>query len=188
MKTFVQNGCHTDWLLIIRNTKSYQIRHLMMIKCLHNQHSFLLNSFLLNNAISWHRSRSTLAQVKACCLMAPSHYLNQCWLIINEACWYLAEGNFMDYHTRPIVSRGCGSCLWIALGRFMFGNEYSYPIHALCDVTIPIQTAWRHNAGACCHNCSSLATALSAIPLPRRLPLNGMFHQDSATPWKKPQI
>ena len=26
-------------------------------------------------------SRSTLAQVMACCLMAPSHYLNQCWLI-----------------------------------------------------------------------------------------------------------
>ena len=32
--------------------------------------------------IWWHRSGSTLAQVIACCLMAPSHYLNQCWLII----------------------------------------------------------------------------------------------------------
>ena len=28
-------------------------------------------------------SSSTLAQVMACCLMAPSHYLNQCWLIIS---------------------------------------------------------------------------------------------------------
>ena len=28
----------------------------------------------------WHRSGSTLAQVMACCLTAPSHYLNQCWL------------------------------------------------------------------------------------------------------------
>ena len=27
---------------------------------------------------------STLAQVMACCLMAPSHYLNQCWLTISE--------------------------------------------------------------------------------------------------------
>ena len=27
----------------------------------------------------WHRSRSTSAQVMACCLMTPSHYLNQCW-------------------------------------------------------------------------------------------------------------
>ena len=28
----------------------------------------------------WHQSRSTLAQVMAYCLTAPSHYLNQCWL------------------------------------------------------------------------------------------------------------
>ena len=27
---------------------------------------------------------STLAQVMACCLMAPSHYLSQCWLIIRK--------------------------------------------------------------------------------------------------------
>ena len=30
------------------------------------------------------RSGSTLAQVMAWCLMAPSHYLNQCWLLISE--------------------------------------------------------------------------------------------------------
>ena len=30
------------------------------------------------------RSGSTLAQVMACCLTAPSHYLNQCWLIISK--------------------------------------------------------------------------------------------------------
>ena len=29
-------------------------------------------------------------------------------------------GDVINYHTRPIVSRGCGSCLWIALGRFTF--------------------------------------------------------------------
>ena len=28
----------------------------------------------------WHRPGSTLAQVMACCLTAPRHYLNQCWL------------------------------------------------------------------------------------------------------------
>ena len=31
-----------------------------------------------------HRFGSTLAQVMACCLSAPSHYLNQCWLTIKE--------------------------------------------------------------------------------------------------------
>ena len=29
-----------------------------------------------------------------CCLMAPNHYLNQCWLIISEVLWYLHESNF----------------------------------------------------------------------------------------------
>ena len=33
----------------------------------------------------------------ACCLMAPSHYLNQCWLFISEVfsfLWHPPEGNF----------------------------------------------------------------------------------------------
>ena len=30
----------------------------------------------------------------ACCLMAPSHYLNQCWLIINGVLWYSPYNNF----------------------------------------------------------------------------------------------
>ena len=64
------------------------------------------------------------------------------------------------YHTCPIVSRGCRSCLWI---------------------TIRIQTAWRHNADAWCHNRSSLATAPSATQSPCRINLNGMIHQESAT-------
>ena len=43
-----------------------------------------VNSLWPNDAIWRHRSWSTLAQVMACCLMAPSHYLNQCWLIVNK--------------------------------------------------------------------------------------------------------
>ena len=39
-------------------------------------------------AIWWHRSGSTLAQVMACCLMAPSHYLNLWWLFVNEVQWH----------------------------------------------------------------------------------------------------
>ena len=30
----------------------------------------------------------------ACCLTAPSHYLNQCWLIIIEIQWHSYQGNF----------------------------------------------------------------------------------------------
>ena len=37
--------------------------------------------------------KSTLAQVIACCLMAPSYYLNQCCLITSEVLWHSPEGN-----------------------------------------------------------------------------------------------
>ena len=40
------------------------------------------------------RSGSKLAQVMACCLTAPSHYLNQCWLIISKVQWHSYQGNF----------------------------------------------------------------------------------------------
>ena len=43
-----------------------------------------VNSLSPNDAIWRHRSGSTLAQVIACCLTAPSHYLNQCWDIISK--------------------------------------------------------------------------------------------------------
>ena len=38
-----------------------------------------INSLRSSDAV-WHGS--VLAQVLACCLMAPNHYLNQCWLMI----------------------------------------------------------------------------------------------------------
>ena len=37
---------------------------------------------------------STLTQVMTCCLMAPSHYLNQCWLIIKGLMWDSSDSNF----------------------------------------------------------------------------------------------
>ena len=56
------------------------------VKC-----SGFINSLCPSDAIWCHRSGSTLAQVMACCLMAPSHYLNQCWLIISEVQWLSSE-------------------------------------------------------------------------------------------------
>ena len=47
-------------------------------------HSYCLNSLKPSDAIWRPRSGSTLAQVMACCLTTPSHYLNQCWLTIRK--------------------------------------------------------------------------------------------------------
>ena len=52
------------------------------------------NSLWPSDAVWRLRSGSTLAQVMACCLTAPSHYLNRNWLISNEVQWQSLEGNF----------------------------------------------------------------------------------------------
>ena len=46
-----------------------------------------INSLGSNDTIWQHRFGSALAQVMICGLTAPSHYLNQCWLIISEVHW-----------------------------------------------------------------------------------------------------
>ena len=53
-----------------------------------------VNSLWPSDAIWWQRYESTLAQVMACCLMAPSHNMNQHWLIISEVKWHSHQGNF----------------------------------------------------------------------------------------------
>ena len=47
-----------------------------------NPRQTIFNSLWPSDTIRWQGTESTLAQVMACCLMAPSHYLNQCWLIM----------------------------------------------------------------------------------------------------------
>ena len=47
-----------------------------------------------SDAIGWHRRRSTLVQVMACCLPAPSHYLNQSRLIIYKVQRQSFQGDF----------------------------------------------------------------------------------------------
>ena len=47
-----------------------------------------LNSLWPSDAIQRRRSWSTSSQVMACCLTAPNHYLNQCWLINSKVQWH----------------------------------------------------------------------------------------------------
>ena len=52
-----------------------------------------LNSLWPIYNIWWHRSGSALVQVMACCLTAPSHYLNQCWLLASNILWHSPGSN-----------------------------------------------------------------------------------------------
>ena len=63
--------------------------------CLQYQRVRMINSLRPSDTICGHRAGSTLAQVMACCLTAPSHYLNQYWLIvIPKIFWHSCDGNF----------------------------------------------------------------------------------------------
>ena len=64
---------------------SSQCCHMAMLKVQFSQKGIILsgekiclNSLWPSAAIWWQRSQSTMTQVMACCLLAPSHYLNQC--------------------------------------------------------------------------------------------------------------
>ena len=49
-------------------------------------------------------SESSLVQVMACCLTASSHYMNQCWLIINEVLWKSWGQFHMRYLSYQLIS------------------------------------------------------------------------------------
>ena len=57
-----------------------------------------------------HRTGSTLVQVMACCLMAPSHYLNQCWLLIGEDLWHSPKSNYTVSAQVTILYKAFENC------------------------------------------------------------------------------
>ena len=68
---------------------AYFMGHTVVTNC-----SPPLNSLRPSDAIWRQWFWTTLAQVMACCLTAPSHYLNQCWLIIRGVLWHTSESSF----------------------------------------------------------------------------------------------
>ena len=56
--------------------------------------SKLFNLLGPSDAIWWQRSGLTLGKVMAWCLTAPSHHMNQCWLIISKVEWHSSKGQF----------------------------------------------------------------------------------------------
>ena len=94
------NGLLPDWYQVITQTSAF----ILLINWTHGKKKCKMSAILFrflyfnslwpSDAIWQHRSGSTLAQVMACCLTAPSHYLNQCWLIISEVRWQSPEDNF----------------------------------------------------------------------------------------------
>ena len=67
-----------EWRWTNSSNRTCQTSLLLLSRCPN------VNALWPGDVIWRHWARSTLAQLMACCLTAPSHYLNQCWLIIGE--------------------------------------------------------------------------------------------------------
>ena len=61
----------------------------------------IFNSLWLGCALQWHRSRTTVIQVVACCLTAPGHGPDQCWLIISRDQWQSPGG--ANFHKKYLI-------------------------------------------------------------------------------------
>ena len=104
----------------------------------------LINSLWPSDSV-WHRRFwSTLAQVMAWCLMAPSHYLNQYWLIISEVLWNSPEGNFKEnaqniypwYESENIISGDTGSISWLLMPWPLVSTGHQLPWYWLCRLNV----------------------------------------------------
>ena len=73
-----------------------------------------VNSLWPSDAIWRDRSMSTLAHVMAWCLMAPSHYMNQCWLIISQVC-YSHKSNFIGIAQDVDLGNKLVNCIFLII-------------------------------------------------------------------------
>ena len=102
-KIYIQGGialCWYGWTLISWFIGLFSIHCISISILVHlNNYAHILqfvcfvavSSMGPSDAIWRCRSWSTLVHVMACCLTAPSHYLNQCWLIISKVLWHSSE-------------------------------------------------------------------------------------------------
>ena len=113
------------------------------------QNSILyVNSLRSSDVIRQHRSGSTLAQVMACCLMAPSHYLNQCWLIISKVLYHSLR-TLSKETLRVPISKACLKIEFLKLHPNPPGanelNENMWAWLLLYDCTSPTAALCRQN-------------------------------------------
>ena len=81
------------WIYIWQGLSSRDQLTQMYIRCKYS-HKLCVNLFLPSDAIKCHKNLSTLVQIMAWSLMAPSHYLNQCRLIIRVFTWRQFHRNY----------------------------------------------------------------------------------------------
>ena len=142
------------WILLSLSLLLLSLLSLLYVANFGASHWWFLtiNSLRPSDAIWWRRSGLTLAQVMACCLMAPSHYLNQCWLIISEVQWHPSENNFtrnnsainhygwLKKHLYEILLKSPNPGLWVNLHFILVG------VSGYWSLFFPLLVSWHIEA------------------------------------------
>ena len=89
-----------------------------------------------SDAIWQHKSRSTLAQVMAYHLTAPSNNLNQCWHLISMVLWHLNESNFTGCARATILYNNFENDTFWLIATFPRGQWVKMHPKGKCSVTI----------------------------------------------------
>ena len=90
-------------------------------------------------ATPWHILGSVLVQIMACSLMAPSHYLNNYWLIVKRILWHSPEGNF----TKVLMNLIGNTCLKATL-KLSPHPPVTTELNGPRKITMGKNTSWTH--------------------------------------------
>ena len=95
---------------------------------------FITSNSLWPSDIIWmHRTGAKWVQLMACCLMAPSHYLDQYWLI-NKVLWHSPEGDF--------TGNAQDSYSWCGFENKRLKNTARYPRHQWVNFKCNLSIDW----------------------------------------------
>ena len=91
-----------------------------------------------------------------CCLTAPSHYLNQCWLVISKVKWQSPEGNCTS--ATPLPSHQLLKLAWTLLFQ-NFIQISQGPMSLLWVITF-LSLTWQHSLVDQSHQVSTVYSRL----------------------------
>ena len=89
----------------LKDIAFYVQKHITLHSC-HNFPAGLWQAARYTRILKWvYYGNISLGQhwlMTGCCLMTPSHYLNQCWLTSGEVHWHLSQGNLQENYQSKI--------------------------------------------------------------------------------------
>ena len=112
----------------------------------------------------------------ACCLTAPSHYLNQCWLIICEVMWHSHESKFSAQATN----------LWKEFENCTFKITATFLRGQWVKLFWPCNTIWHLRIGSSL--VQLMACYLSSLTVDQQAITWNCWLITSAVLWHSPEV